>query len=253
MSVIDNILSCDFLKVDIYTWNQFHFASSPSTIHFRNCVKNAMGIKKMIQCVTSLNDKCMAAKSMLIKTIRLSMVHVYSLLEKYPRLKIVHLIRDPRATLRSQAKFGGVHWATIQESAAKLCNKITEDLTVSQTISKQFVDRIFTLRYEDLAEDAISFTRKLYAFLGLQCNKKVEDYVTSITRSSFETSCVVCTRRKNSTATASEWRTIINYESVVVIDKMCKNVYKRLGYLPIPRKVLLKDMSFAVKAKQWHT
>ncbi|XP_041372030.1 carbohydrate sulfotransferase 1-like isoform X3 [Gigantopelta aegis] len=247
---IEHFLSCDLENVDLYTLNQFHLKNSRSTGTYLVCVRGANGIGEMLTCLTSLVKTCAAAKVTVLKTIRMPMLEVSALLQKYPQLKVVHLVRDPRGTLLSQTRVGNFKWSMLHEVAPELCRKISLDLRISQNISDQFGSRIFTLRYEDLAENPVIVSRMLYDFVGLEFTDTIKDYIVNITQSGRRDGCAICTWRINSTATAYKWRRKLSYDRVAIIDNGCAGVYKQMGYLPIPKEKLLRNMSFPVKVRR---
>ncbi len=94
------------------------------------------------------------------------------ILSAFPKAKVIHLKRDPRATCWSIYKnyfsANGSGYAYDMEDLAKFYH-IYEDLMVFW--AKKFPDQIFDLHYEQLTQKQEEETRKLLAF----CNLEWED------------------------------------------------------------------------------
>ena len=61
-------------------------------------------------CVSSIKSVCQEKKIRVIKTVRLEVDTIEELKQKHPGLKIIHMVRDPRAVVLSRIK---TNWATL--------------------------------------------------------------------------------------------------------------------------------------------
>ena len=147
-------------------------------------------------------------------------------------LKIIHLVRDPRATLTSQDFLGecslkkGGHVGCTD----KYCSRLENDLKESEVLTKTYPDRVHTLLYEDMASSPIETTRKLYNFIGTTSTSKVEDYVFNITLAGNPDNCVICTTRSNSSAHIDAWKNKIKQDFLDIIEKRCSHILRHLNY-----------------------
>ena len=101
-----------------------------------------MGTDKILpymKCALKMKEKCEMANLRVIKTIRLSMRAISQLMEEFPELKIIHLIRDARATLMSQSGFercrpghGGY-----EGSSNRFCTRLENDILESEVLQKK--------------------------------------------------------------------------------------------------------------------
>ena len=57
-------------------------------------------------CTRILRKECLKSKVRIIKTIRTRLTWLVDILEEFPNLKIVHLVRDPRAVVNSLIRVG---------------------------------------------------------------------------------------------------------------------------------------------------
>nr|KAG5696987.1 hypothetical protein BaRGS_008449 [Batillaria attramentaria] len=128
-----------------------------------------------------------------------------------PKVRVIHLLRDPRGTLRSQRRFGSFKFEDEGSNARWFCQRVLEDLSVSKQLKSAYPGRVLTVRYEDLAMKPLVFAERLLGFAGLKMDKQLEEYVLNITSRGLGDSCVICTQRNDSVRAASEWRQNINF------------------------------------------
>ncbi|XP_071103182.1 carbohydrate sulfotransferase 1-like [Haliotis cracherodii] len=241
---LENFLTCNMRDVDVFTLGQAHMSNSIDTRAYHSCKTHNAGILGTLDCLPVLEQPCVRSRVSCVKTIRFNMTDMTYLMDKYRNIKIVHLIRDPRATLRSQKSVGEFSWDSLDIHAEKLCQRAKRDFDVSSKMKSLYPGRILTLRYEDLAERPFVMTEQIYRFIGLDLTPSIRDYVQNITNAS-DKACVnirLCTRKK-STKIISKWRTSLSYNQVSAIDNICEPLYKVMGYLPVNNEQNLHNLS----------
>ena len=62
-----------------------------------------------------------------------------------------------------------------------LCNEMADDYNTAKDFSKEYLNRILFLRYETLAYHPFATLDVLYAFLNLEPEPKLDEYLTSRT------------------------------------------------------------------------
>ncbi|KAL3853559.1 hypothetical protein ACJMK2_017094 [Sinanodonta woodiana] len=194
------------------------------------------------KCNNLIRDSCLGSNLRLFKFIRLPMTVAGRLLTGDSNLKVIHLLRDPRGMLMSQRrKEYNIEWPI------KYCETMLSDLKTSVQLQNIFPGRVTILRYEDLAENPVSIARKLYKFTGIPMRKTVEGYIKEKTSEGKEKSCMLCTQKANSSATASKWRTKIDWRYMKLIDHVCETFYEAAGYVEFKRKADLLNLTFPSK------
>ena len=186
-------------------------------------------------CLPILKTECENSPIRIFKTIRLplKLIHVSNLMVAIPGLKIVHLVRDPRATLRSQLifgkcsvkKFGGKNNCT-----DNYCSRVENDKDEMEILSKRYRDRVTTVLYEEIAANPIETARRLYDFIGTTLSKNAEEYVYNITMAGNDVRCPLCTTRANSSALIDKWKSIMSPSFIQIIQERCKNIMDYYNY-----------------------
>lgn len=163
-----------------------------------------------------------------------------------PNLKIVHLIRDPRAVQYSRQRVGAFKMKEALNMTQKLCTRISNDLEIGREINTAYRGRYMVLRYEDLASRPIDISRKIYNFLGNKFTYKLEKFVYNITMAGNKDECNTCSMRNNSKHHIQIWRGFFPLGIVQMIDNECRSIYNTMGYLPVANISMQKDLDMPV-------
>ncbi|XP_043211998.1 carbohydrate sulfotransferase 1-like isoform X2 [Amphibalanus amphitrite] len=127
-----------------------------------------------------LTSLCLSTSIRVIKTIRPRLANVLPLLERTDLdVRIIHLVRDPRAIHNSLVSRGHA-WPQRRRNATLLCEDIRDDLRASQSINS---DRWTGVRYEDLVERPAEEARRLFEFLQLPLAKETLEFIRTHARS----------------------------------------------------------------------
>ena len=152
-----------------------------------------------------------------------------------PGLKIVHLVRDPRATLRSQMTYG----MCLKQNGGKynctnrFCTRLENDKDEMEILSKRFKDRVTTVLYEEIAAKPIETAKKLYDFIGTTFTRNAEEYVFNITMAGNDVICPTCTMRANSSVYIDKWKSRMLPQFLQIIQERCKDILQYYNYSPV--------------------
>ncbi|CAK8684756.1 unnamed protein product [Clavelina lepadiformis] len=153
-------------------------------------------------------------------------------------LKIVHLVRDPRAIINSRPNNNRV------ELIKQGCKHITDLLDYADrhlVRSKNYM----IIRHEDFALNPLNWTEKVYKFVGLRLDKEVDSWLKSATSdknsNQLSKSNPFGTKR-NSIDTISHWRKELSWENVLLVQMQC-TAMKRLGYVKFSSEEYFKNMT----------
>ena len=167
---------------------------------------------------------------MVTKILRLSPGNIGGLLRFNPRLKLVHLFRNPRSVIHSHLNTEFYHLTEGMTSGVNrdidaLCSRLEKDSSALKQLSKQFPDRVKIVRYEDFV-DRDTFLHKvqdLYDFVGFSFPKEEQK---SLFSKYYSNESGTQTRSYlNEGFSESPNLHIINY-----IDKQCESAYASIGY-----------------------
>ncbi|KAH3835151.1 carbohydrate sulfotransferase 1-like [Dreissena polymorpha] len=264
-SVMKSLLTCslDELPSDILT-DRHHSVFIDSLNYFEDCsskhiadLKSMHTILNQTQTTNStntitklrLNDNlrkcllpytasCRNSSAVVMKFIRLRMRHAIRLLSDFPKLKIVHLVRDPRGIIDSQMRTGFLKSGT---AIAEECHAIASDLVFTKYLMENKPSAIKLIQYEDFAEEPLKMLKELRQFTGLNFGADIEQFIFNKT-SAAKDNGEYTTGRKNSTETAYKWRTHLDFQLAVDIEKACAVSNSVLGYLPFHSKESLKNI-----------
>ncbi|XP_067659325.1 carbohydrate sulfotransferase 1-like [Haliotis asinina] len=245
--IASGFLRCHPTKIDVATLSQFHLGSSNDTKPYHVCLKKNPGVLKILDCLPILQKQCMESDVSVIKTIRFPMEAVETMMKSNPSLKVIHLIRDPRPTIKSQMSMGRDKWSNLHSYSKEHCLRVLRDLQATQRLLKSHPNRTKLLLYEDLVVHPVQNVKDLYSFVGLTYTNETERFLLSRTNSSEEKHCTTCTQKSNSTLMTLRWRKELDFNRAHVIDGNCKDVYQMLGYLPVNTASELVDMSKSLK------
>ncbi|KAI9563391.1 hypothetical protein GHT06_010854 [Daphnia sinensis] len=133
-----------------------------------------------------IGSLCSYSPVNLIKTVRLRVKELNTLLKNDPSSKdwkIVYLVRDPRGTMSSR---DGLKWCQINpacNNVNRLCTELVEDLELIKELVAQFPNRHYLVKFEDLATNVESGTEKLFQFLEMPVLKPTTAFLDSHTKS----------------------------------------------------------------------
>lgn len=185
-------------------------------------------------CMKKLQTLCYQSRSIILKTIRFSMELMPRLLKKFPGLKIVHLLRDPRGIIDSRRRGGFLRNIGKAQSSKSLCTLIRKNVQYSKTLQKRFPNRITTVLYEDIAKNPMDLSNKLYRNLDLEYSDNFKEWIFNHTSAGSPNNSYYGTVRSNSSKTSQSWRKRLSFKDVKIIEDECGDVIDLLGF----RKVI---------------
>ena len=200
---------------------------------FKSCYRkrHTDGNSRIQKCAEELKSVCDQSPVRILKTIRMSLNLIGQLLAELPWLKIIHLVRDPHATLQSQkvigrcSKEGG-----ILNCASKHCNRQEKDLIEAERLADKYPGQLLRVYYEDIAAKPIQTSRKLFNFIGTTFTMQAEEYVFNITLAGKADNGAIGTTRRNSSEHIDIWKKTMTAEFLNITETQCGNLIRRLNY-----------------------
>lgn len=180
-----------------------------------------------------------------IKTIRVENLEYLETLMRRG-VKIIQVIRDPRATVLSR---GLLHQSSqvkvMMDSMIKYCDRRLSDLMyVKHTFARYNVnhsDVIYYLRYEELATNPIRTMVDVYTFLGIEPDDNVIGWAVDVAEKNLNVTADIknggmrregrySTLRSDPAYTAQAWRQIIPWDALEYIQDHCADFLYVFGY-----------------------
>uniref|UniRef100_A0AAY5EUH0 Sulfotransferase n=1 Tax=Electrophorus electricus TaxID=8005 RepID=A0AAY5EUH0_ELEEL len=186
-----------------------------------------------IQDLSVLEKECRKYDTIVIKGVRILDVNILAPLIEDPslNLKIIHLVRDPRAVANSRIK-----------------SKRDDFYSVGTVLSPPnwFKGKYMLVRYEDLVENPVQILHNIYRFINLTTSRDIESFVMNMTGGSSFPSNNFDVSARNATHTATAWRALLSYSKIQQVEEYCQYAMSILGYLPVPSPVELTDLRWSL-------
>ena len=203
-----------------------------TTCYYRNVNQVEYANKRRLfqMCANKLKTVCEQSPIRIVKTIRLQLSHIRHLLDEFQWLKIVHLVRDPRATLLSQRRVANCNdkHGGIKGCAREHCRRQENDLKEFDILARKHPGRISRVLYEDIATNPIETSHKMFDFIGATFTPLAQEYIYNITLAGNEDNGVIGTTRKNSSAHIDAWKNTMQSDFVNNTNKLCDFVLKQV-------------------------
>ncbi|XP_068236864.1 uncharacterized protein [Palaemon carinicauda] len=178
---------------------------------------------------TFLSKACEMFPIQLVKTVRLRLNLTQLLInDEKLNVKVVFLVRDPRATMSS--RYSSVSWCTDKPDCSSpeiLCSDLQGDLKVATALEQLYPNRFIMVKYEEMATKPHEQIQHLMEFLGMEYSPEIAKYVEDHTQ--YDQQNPWSTKRKSSDR-VSMWKKQLPLQEVHAIQNVCEPVLKRLGY-----------------------
>jgi len=161
-----------------------------------------------------------------------------ALLATYPQVRIIHLIRDPRAVAVSRLRRNDestMSRYTMNANKNKTfrpafslrevsiyCRTVVQDILLRHQLEERFPGRILTVRYEDFVNDLHDRTQDIYRFIGTEVSTQMLGWIK-------------CNQDEiisglNSTAIAVKWMNFVTAaENHKVVNEICRDFFQLVG------------------------
>lgn len=196
--------------------------------------------------LTLASEYCLSKDHRAIKTVRVRQLDTLQPLLEDPRLdiRVIQLVRDPRAILASRMVAFSAKYQTWKawaidgevpeddEEVKRLkgnCDHIRMSAEVGLSRPAWLTRRYMLVRYEDIARYPMQKAEEMYRFTGIPFSSKAKEWILSNTQTTQEASGVYSTQ-KNSSEQVEKWRFSIPFKLVQVVQKVCGPTMKLFGY-----------------------
>jgi len=159
------------------------------------------------------------------KVVRATMNSMGPLLRSLPTLRIIHLVRDPRAVALSRIRFDesgrGMYTESSRKStsgivaeASLYCHHVTADIRSRLALEREFPGRILSVRYEDVVANPEQRFRDIYKFLDEPMPNATFDKMQKMAHKGQAMNLL------------TKWQSNIKYIEGITIARLCAEFYR---------------------------
>uniref|UniRef100_A0A8C6UZQ7 Sulfotransferase n=1 Tax=Neogobius melanostomus TaxID=47308 RepID=A0A8C6UZQ7_9GOBI len=212
--------------------------------------------------LTLAAESCKSKQHHAIKTVRVRQLDSLQPLVEDPRLdiRIIQLVRDPRAILASRmVAFSSKYrtWKTWaldgqvpedDEEVKRLkgnCDHIRMSAEVGLSQPRWLRGRYMLVRYEDIARYPMEKAQEMYRFTGIPFSDKARDWIVRNTQTTQGASGIYSTQ-KNSSEQAEKWRFNIPFTLAQAVQRVCGPTMELFGYKFVHDKNTLVNKSISL-------
>ncbi|NWQ65365.1 CHST4 sulfotransferase, partial [Neopipo cinnamomea] len=265
MSVFDAYMSSQKKKSDLFQWETSRALCSPPACDLfnRTDIITAGNCKKICSKYpfSKVEEACKTYSHVAIKEVRFFDLKVlYPLLtDPSLNLKIIHLVRDPRAVFRSRentvadlkrdsniimgswrAKGEMVPYNTMQV----ICKSHVEIYKAGSQATPSFLkDRYLLVRYEDIVRDPLARAAQMYRFAELHFTPELQKWVHNITHGKGLGAQAFQIGSRDAQRVSQAWRKTLPFQKIEKVQKVCKDAMDLLGYRLVHSEEEQKNMS----------
>ncbi|XP_047207289.1 carbohydrate sulfotransferase 6-like [Girardinichthys multiradiatus] len=256
-----SLYKCDFSVMNAYLPENPHLSSlfmwarsqalcSPPACTVKSANETQCHQECHTQSLKKAEEACHTYTHVVLKETRFfELESLYPLLQDPNlNLRVVHLVRDPRAVMQSREQSA---YLLHSDSAIVLEQRNVPDAEkqykVIQEICRShlhiygraifdpppFLEGCYKLvRFEDVARNPLTELNNIYEFAGLKMTSEVEEWIHNMThgkgKGSWNEAFKITSR--NAAEVSQAWRTVLPHSKVRRIQEVCKGAMLLLGY-----------------------
>ncbi|XP_074957130.1 carbohydrate sulfotransferase 4-like isoform X3 [Phalacrocorax aristotelis] len=252
MSVFDAYMSSQKKKSDLFKWETSRALCSPPACDSfsRSDIITAGNCRTICgkYPFSKVEEACKTYSHVVVKEVRFFDLKVlYPLLtDPSLNLRIIHLVRDPRAVFTSREKT----MANLKrDSNIVVGSQRTEGemgpYNTMQVICKSHVeiykagrqaipsflkDRYLLVRYEDIVRNPLARAAQMYRFAELHFTPELQNWVHNITHGKGQGAQAFDIGSRDARRVSEAWRNTLPFQKIEKVQNVCKDAMDLLGY-----------------------
>ncbi|KFQ63528.1 Carbohydrate sulfotransferase 4, partial [Pelecanus crispus] len=265
MSVFDAYMSSQKKKSDLFQWETSRALCSPPAcdLFSRSDIITADNCRTICgeYPFSKVEEACKTYSHVAIKEVRFFDLKVlYPLLaDPSLNLKIIHLVRDPRAVFRSRensvAELKRDSDIVVGSQRTKgemgpyntmqvICQSQVEIYKASRQAIPSFLkDRYLLVRYEDIVRDPLAGAAQMYRFAELHFTPELQKWVHNITHGKGQGTQAFGVGSRDAQGVSQAWRKTLPFQKTEKVQNVCKDAMDLLGYRLVQSEEQQKNMS----------
>lgn len=264
--LVRSVFQCDLSVLESYTptqrnvshlfmWSHSRALCSPPACPLtpRDAFSNETECKRRCDArgLQGAERACRSYSHVVLKEVRFfDLAPLYSLLlDPTLDLRVVHLVRDPRAVARSrdqsakalmrdnalvlergaEPQVADPHYKVLQE----VCRSHVRIHETAAIKPPEFLrGRYKLVRYEDVVRNPLAEVQSIYDFVGLDMSEKLKEWIYRVTHGKGKGTAKEAFQitSRNAADVSQAWRTALPFEKVRRIQELCKGAMELLGY-----------------------
>ena len=177
-----------------------------------------------------------------MKIIRATMEEIEILLDENKdcadRIKVIHLLRDPRGKANSHMHLPGEPYAKnpsgMENLVERFCARIMQDIHIRKKLEVKYPNTFREKHYQDIADHLHSNVEDIYDFVWkTKPPKEVYSWIKIMEDGDTSKRDTYGIKRNNSSQTARKWKTQLKPDLIKHIEKSCKDLisYLKLDFI----------------------
>ena len=176
----------------------------------------------------------------------LSLLPLISDLALVADIRILHVVRDPRASLNSRIKlrwFPEFNDPNFEENVRNFCKPITDNIEFGKTLVEVLKHRYKLILYRDIAARPLDTAREIFKFAGLNLSQNTLEWIKNMTNPGKTDTKKFKSRPysliRDAEANIEKWRSESPPERTLIIEKNCQPLLNLLDKISFDREYSL--------------
>lgn len=220
--------------------------------------KNNITDKRLKSCIYPPSSSCPQVKygctkssARVIKSVRITLSMVEPLFDNIPSLKVIYLMRDPRAMFNSRLNVRMLDWRNVTSLRRNMkaeCGRIYWDMREYLRLKELYPYKIKSFLFEKLAENPSGESKKIFEFLGLKPHAQFSTWLHNVTSAGYYDSPFGHTRPVSKNL-SFKWRRELKWKFVELCDAVCDRAYSYMGLKKASSESTMRNVNIPLRGE----
>ena len=193
---------------------------------YRTCTAHVQNVSLL--CSEKSSSVCSSKGVSIAKAVRARMFHVEGLIQRFPKLRIIHMYRDPRPVVSSRRSYGVLSLygkSDLRNEAELYCRQLNEDIILRRRLEEKYPGQFMEVLFQDLDGHPNYTLHKVFNFVGLPWSSDLDVWLQEHTEQKKKGIAV----SRNSTTVITRWRDKMSNDTISKINSACRDLYDTTG------------------------
>ena len=162
-------------------------------------------------------------------------------------IRLLHVVRDPRASINSRIKLGWMpdyENTTFERKVQNYCDEIVENIEFGQQLNESLKRRYKLITYRDIAARPVDTAQEVFKFAGYNMSDKTLKWILNRTTPDHSIEATTQLKKpyslvRDSKANIDKWRSESPPDRTRVIETICQPLLELLEKIRFEREYLL--------------